>query len=112
MRRKLLIALGCVVLVPVLAIGALFATREPGDGPRVEAESGVVGVEASGAYAWIVRTSHGAFLVDAGLDGTGSAILKELSFEGVSPDQVHTVLLTHGHPDHYASARLFTKAQV
>ena len=100
MRRKLLIVLGCVVLVPVVAIGALFAIREPPDGPRVEAEPGVVGVEASGAYAWIVPTTHGAFLVDAGLDGTGAAILKELSSEGVSPEQVHAVLLTHGHPDH------------
>ena len=112
MRRKLLIALGCIVLVPVAAIGTLFAIREPPDGPRVEADPGVVGIEAGGAYAWIVRTSHGAFLVDAGLDGTGAAILKELSSEGLTRDQVHTVLLTHGHPDHYASARLFTKAQV
>ena len=112
MRRKLLIAVGCLVLIPVGAIGALFAIREPPDGPRVEAEPGVVGIEAGGAYAWIARTAHGAFLVDAGLDGSGAAILNELSSEGLTRDQVHTVLITHGHPDHYASARLFTKAQV
>jgi glyoxylase-like metal-dependent hydrolase (beta-lactamase superfamily II) len=86
--------------------------REPPDGPRVEAAPGVVGVEAGGAYAWIVRTAHGAVLVDAGLDPTGAAILAELKAEGVAPRQVAAVLLTHGHPDHYAAARLFDKATV
>jgi hydroxyacylglutathione hydrolase len=28
------------------------------------------------------------------------------------PEQVHAVLITHGHPDHYAAAGLFEKAQV
>ena len=56
MKRKLAIAAGCILLVPIVAIGALFAIREPPDGPRVEAAPGVVGVEAGGAYAWVVRT--------------------------------------------------------
>ena len=83
MRKKILIALGVLVALPLLAVAALFAIREPPDGPRVEAEAGVVGIEAGGAYAWIVRTPHGAVLVDAGLD-----------------------------PDHYAAATLFPKARV
>ena len=112
MKKKLLIALAVVVSLPVLAFGVLFAMREPPDGPRVEAESGVVGVEAGGAYAWIVRTPHGAVLVDAGLDARGGAILAELRSQGVEPDQVQAVLLTHGHPDHYAAAGLFPKAKV
>jgi hydroxyacylglutathione hydrolase len=112
MKKKLLIALGCVVLVPVLGIAALFAIREPPDGPRVEVVPGVVGVEAGGAYAYIVRTSVGAVLVDAGLDATGAAILAELKAEGVAPGMVKAVLLTHGHPDHYAAASLFDKATV
>ena len=58
-KKKILIALGCLALVPVLAIAALVAIREPPDGPRVEAAPGVIGVEAGGAYAWIVKTSHG-----------------------------------------------------
>jgi glyoxylase-like metal-dependent hydrolase (beta-lactamase superfamily II) len=112
MKRKILIALACIILLPVLAIGALFATREPPDGPRVEAAPGVVGIEAGGAYAWIVRTAHGAVLVDAGLDATGAAIVAELKAEGVEPRQVQAVLITHGHPDHYAAARLFETATV
>ena len=112
MKKKLLIALAVVLALPLLAIVAMFAIRETPDGPRVEAEPGVVGVEAGGAYAWIVRTPHGAVLVDAGLDAKGTAILAELASEGVQPDQVQAVLLTHGHPDHYAAAGMFQKAKV
>lgn len=112
MKRKILIGLGIVILLPICGIVALFATREPPDGPRVEIEPGIVGVEAGGAYAWIVRTANGAVLIDAGLDATGAAILTELSSQNIEAEQVHAVLLTHGHPDHYAAARLFEKAQV
>jgi len=112
MKKKILIALAVVVALPLLAVAALFATRETPDGPRVEAEPGVVGVEAGGAYAWIVRTPHGAVLVDAGLDAKGDAILAELKSQGVEPEQVRAVLITHGHPDHYAAAGLFPKAKV
>jgi len=111
-KRRILIALACIVLIPLLAFGALFATRERPDGPRVEAAPGVVGIEAGGSYAWIVRTGHGAVLVDAGLDATGAAIVAELKAAGVEPRHVHAVLITHGHPDHYAAARLFPTATV
>jgi len=110
--KKILVALTGVILLLILACGALFAMREKPDGPRVEAEPGVVGVEAGGAYAWIVHTPHGAVLVDAGLDATGAAILSELKAQGTDPAQVHAILLTHGHPDHYAATSLFEKAAV
>jgi hydroxyacylglutathione hydrolase len=112
MRKKLLIILGVVLLVPVLAIAALFAIREPPDGPRVVAAPDVVGVEAGGGYAWIIRTAQGAVLVDAGLDASGVAILAGLANEGVPPGQVRAILLTHGHPDHYGAATLFPQAMV
>ena len=112
MKKRILIALACVLLVPLVAFAALFAIREPPDGPRVDVVPGVVGVEAGGAYAWIVRTPHGAVVVDAGLDATGAAILAELEAQGVAPAQVHAVLVTHGHPDHYAAARLFDRSTV
>jgi hydroxyacylglutathione hydrolase len=112
MKKKILIGLGLLLLIPIAALVALFATREPPDGPRVQVEPGIVGVEAGGAYAWIVRTPHGAVLVDSGLDASGAAILGELKSQGVEPGQVQAVLLTHGHPDHYAAATLFPKADV
>lgn len=112
MKKKILIALGVILLVPVVGIAALFMMREPPDGPRVEAVREVIGLEAGGAYAWIVRTPNGAVLVDAGLDGEGTAILAELKAQNVDPGQVHAVLITHGHPDHYAAARLFEKAAI
>jgi hydroxyacylglutathione hydrolase len=111
-KRKLLIALAILILIPIAGIAALFAIREPPDGPRVEVAPGIVGVEAGGAYAWIVRTPTGAVLIDAGLDAQGTAILAELKSMGVAPDQVHAILITHGHPDHYAAAGLFQKAQI
>jgi glyoxylase-like metal-dependent hydrolase (beta-lactamase superfamily II) len=112
MKKKILIALGVLVLVPLAGIAALFATREPPDGPRVEVDREIVGVEAGGSYAWIVRTPHGAVLVDAGLDASGAAILAELKSAGVQPQEVLAVLITHGHPDHYAAARLFERARI
>ncbi len=112
MKKKVLIALAIVILIPIGGIVALFAMRETPDGPRSPIEGGIVGVEAGGAYAWIVRTPHGAVLVDAGLDAKGATILAELNAQGVKPEQVQAVLLTHGHPDHYAAARLFERAQV
>jgi glyoxylase-like metal-dependent hydrolase (beta-lactamase superfamily II) len=112
MMKKILIALGCILLLPVLGILALVAIRETPDGPRVEAAPGVVGVEAGGAYAWVVRSSDGAVLVDAGLDATGAAIVEELKRSGLEPGQIRAVLLTHGHPDHYAAAARFDRAAV
>ena len=110
MKKKILIAIAVLLLVPLAGIAALFAMREPPDGPRVEVQAGIVGVEAGGSYAW--RTPHGAVLVDAGLDASGMAILAELGREEVKPDQVLAVLITHGHPDHYAAAPLFPRADV
>lgn len=112
MLKKILIGLGVLLLVPVAGMAALFMMREPPDGPRVEAAAGVIGLEAGGAYAWIVRTPNGAVLVDAGLDGEGTAILAELKAQNIDRTRVHAVLITHGHPDHYAGARLFEKAAI
>jgi len=86
--KRALVGLGCVLLLPILLFGFLFATREPPDGPRVDAGAGVVGVETGGAYAWIVRTQHGAVLVDAGMDASGAAILTELRAQGLSAGDV------------------------
>ena len=114
--KRALVGLGCALLLAVLLVGGLFgflfATREPPDGPRIDAGSDIIGVETGGAYAWIVKSHHGAVLVDAGMDASGAAILAELKAQGLGPGDVRAVLITHGHPDHVAAARLFPKAAI
>lgn len=110
--KRALVGLGCVLLVPIGLFAFLFATREPPDGPRIDVGDGVVGVEAGGAYAYIVKSQHGAVLVDAGMDASGAAILAELKAQGLSAGDVKGILITHGHPDHFAAATLFPAATV
>ena len=110
--KRLAIALACLLLLPILLFGFLFATREPPDGPRIDAGADIVGVETGGAYAWIIKSHHGAVLVDAGMDASGSAILAELKAQRLAPGDVRAILITHGHPDHVAAATLFPAATV
>jgi hydroxyacylglutathione hydrolase len=110
--KRLAIVLVCLLAVPVALFGYLFATREPPDGPRIDAGADIVGVETGGAYAWIVKSQHGAVLIDAGMDASGAAILAELRAQGLSAGDVRAVLITHGHPDHVAAVTRFPAATV
>jgi glyoxylase-like metal-dependent hydrolase (beta-lactamase superfamily II) len=50
-------------------------------------------------------------LVDTGMDGDATALLAELARRGLDADDVHTVLLTHGHVDHTSGAVQFPGAR-
>jgi glyoxylase-like metal-dependent hydrolase (beta-lactamase superfamily II) len=103
------------ILLGLLLLGAAWVwPRLPQrNGARVDAGAGLVGVLTGGyAYAWVLKTPHGAALVDAGADPKGTELLAELAKQGVKPEQVHTLLLTHAHPDHWAAAHLFPQARV
>lgn len=108
MGRVLLILVGLALLA-----GAFVWSRFPKPAAdRVEAALDVVGVETGGSYAWILKTPNGAALIDAGLDPDAQAILGELRDQGLTADQVHTILLTHGHQDHWGGASKFPNAKV
>lgn len=109
---RLLRAVLVLAGVLLLGVGWMFLSFPKAEGPRVEATSKVVGVLSPDMYAWIIRTEHGAALVDTGLDKSGQAILSELKKQGLTADQVHSVFLTHGHADHTSGAILFSKAKV
>jgi len=115
LRRTLFIA-GGLLMLGVLGIGALLgliaSSMPSAQGPRVEIREGVVGVETGGSYAWIVRTEHGAALVDSGMDPQASALLDELQVMGLGADDVHTILLTHAHGDHTGGLGAFPRATV
>jgi hydroxyacylglutathione hydrolase len=80
--------------------------------PRIDVEPVATGVLAGFSYSWIVKTPHGAFLIDAGPDAKAEEILTELKLQGVAPEAVHTILLTHGHEDHWGGAVAFPNAKV
>jgi len=109
LARGLFIFLGLVLLAAAWAW-----PRLPASGlARIAVTPELTGVKLDGyVYAWVLKTPSGAALVDAGVDGQGKQLLAELASLGVSPEQVHTVLLTHGHVDHWGGAHLFPKARV
>ena len=51
----------------------------------------------------VINTGEHRVLVDTGADGLGpntGRLLQNLKSEGIEPDEIDTVILTHGHPDH------------
>jgi hydroxyacylglutathione hydrolase len=113
--KKLLKIVGLVVVVFVVAVGALLAATFLGrqaitdgfetNGVRI-VKDGIVSVGVVPAGAGQVA------LVDAGNDAAAKAILAELSRRQLGPDAVVAILLTHGHQDHTAGIKMFPKARV
>ncbi|MEQ1503000.1 MAG: MBL fold metallo-hydrolase, partial [Myxococcota bacterium] len=93
------VALGLVILVPLLltfgAVGYVEAQLPPDQGPRIRGPHGLVGVQTTGSYAWVIPSATGVVLVDAGLDPAAKALLHEV---GRRP--IRGILATHGHGDH------------
>src|SRR4051812_496472 len=115
MRTALKVA-GLLLLALVVVVGVQMmrvrSQMPKTTGARIDVEPVAIGVLAKFSYAWIVKTPHGAFLVDAGPDAKAEELLAELKVQGVAPEAVHTILLTHGHEDHFAGASVFPKAKV
>src|SRR3990172_5186432 len=71
---------------------------------RMELPIALPGLGHVNCYALLDR--RGAALVDPGLPGpaTWRAIQDRLRRAGLSPRHVHTVIVTHSHPDHFGGA--------
>lgn len=79
---------------------------------RLELPSNVVGINTGFAYSWLIPTENGVLLIDAGHDDESIAIKEQLTQQGYSIDNVHTILLTHGHTDHWGGTTAFPKAEI
>jgi glyoxylase-like metal-dependent hydrolase (beta-lactamase superfamily II) len=58
-------------------------------------------LRASNCYLLV---DQGVVLIDSGVRGEGSSILKAMASRGVRPQDLRLILLTHGHADHAGSA--------
>jgi glyoxylase-like metal-dependent hydrolase (beta-lactamase superfamily II) len=113
--KRILIFLGLIVVVIVVAFGALFGPAFMGMKPIPEdfELDGMSLVQDGFTTAWVVPTGNGQVaLVDAGVDPDGAAILEQLSRRGLGPESVVAVFLTHGHSDHTAAVPLFDNAEI
>lgn len=54
---------------------------------------------------FLVQGEAGTVLVDAGLPGQADLIVQELAMRGIVPQDIRLILITHGHSDHFGSAR-------
>ncbi|MEO6420080.1 MAG: MBL fold metallo-hydrolase [Polyangiaceae bacterium] len=112
-RKALALRIILAILGVLVLTGVFIGSQMPKAGPpRLVASPDVVGVDTGGSYAWIIRTQPGAILVDTGMDPKGVAILDELKAQHLTADDVHTVLITHGHFDHIAASAVFSKAAI
>ena len=109
MRRKTKIILGIggiAVLGLALFIGPIAMRIPTPQADRIEG-NGVVGIVEGGSIAWIIPTSTGVVLIDAG----GTAASAGLQAE-IGDREVHAILLTHGHFDHTAGVRNYPEADI
>lgn len=75
------------------------------------------GIWTGRSYAWLWHADHAPartpyLLIDTGSDPACRALLTALAREGLGPEAVGHVLLTHGHADHTAGLDCFEHAQV
>ena len=70
--------------------------------------NGLVTIEDMFTSAYLLPTSEGAVLFDAGF--RSSRIESALEEQGVVPSDVTDVFITHGHGDHVAALELFSSA--
>jgi len=76
---------------------------------RMELPITMPGLGHVNCYA--ILDKDGAAIVDPGLPGPGTwrALQDRLKQAGLAPRNVHTVLVTHSHPDHFGGAGRFAR---
>jgi glyoxylase-like metal-dependent hydrolase (beta-lactamase superfamily II) len=65
-----------------------------------------------GSTVGLVRDGDAVIVIDPGLVPSAAAILDPLRANGVAPDDVTDVVLSHHHPDHTMHAGMFPNANV
>jgi len=57
-------------------------------------------VRANNGNSYVIRTEETVCLIDPGLEAFLPQLFQSLEHDGIQPEDVKSVILTHGHPDH------------
>ncbi len=94
-------------LMAVAAFASIVTSFPTPQGARIKSGE-IVGIDAEGAYVWIVPTAdHGVVLIDTGFDLEAVAVRAALHGR-----PIHGILLTHGHRDHVGGIGAFSGVPV
>lgn len=114
MKRILKIA-GAVLLILILAIGAVLAVTFMGRQPIEDGQefSGMRIIEDGFTAVGVIPINdRQVALVDTGQDASGEVIKRELTRRKLQSESVAAILVTHGHPDHIGALGQFSKAEI
>jgi glyoxylase-like metal-dependent hydrolase (beta-lactamase superfamily II) len=114
--KRVLKWLGLVVLLLVVAAGAVWYSAFGSNKPIVDGQAVAPGVQTvKDGFVSVFLVDSGpskVVLVDAGNDKSAKAILLALAARGLTASSVAAIFLTHGHGDHTAGCKAFPDAQV
>jgi glyoxylase-like metal-dependent hydrolase (beta-lactamase superfamily II) len=114
--KRVVLALLVLIVVLVGAVAAVLGPVFSGGVPQpddAELAPGVRQIKDGMSSVVLIDGGGGqAALIDCGNDDKGIAVLAALKSHNISADQVTSIFLTHGHPDHTAACHLFPKAEV
>lgn len=115
--KKVLLAVGGVVVLLVAALAVMFLPVMVGMQPVVDGTklaSGAATLVADGYVSIFLLDGDAGqvALIDCGNDANGAAILSALKARSLGPEAVKAIFLTHGHPDHVAGCHLFPTADI
>ncbi|MBS3815938.1 MAG: MBL fold metallo-hydrolase [Candidatus Thermoplasmatota archaeon] len=68
----------------------------------MDEDADIIPIDLGPVKAFLIRGEKN-FLVDAGNPGDAEDILDEVMKEGVEPDDIDSIIITHVHPDHAGS---------
>jgi glyoxylase-like metal-dependent hydrolase (beta-lactamase superfamily II) len=106
------LALVVVLAGLIFAVGSAFVGLKPAP-DRAELPGGALLVKDGFSNVFILPTRpRKVALIDCGADPEAKAVTAALKAQGLSPEAVEAVFVTHGHGDHTGGCKAFPQARI